>query len=122
MLSGQEGRTPLRRLLRSLRHERFALYRGGLFATFCRAPCSPTTRAASLRAFFNGLLGAARLAVLAKVRREVGLAQERHLLALRNSVLRGAPFGDEKWVDRTARQLGLESTLRPRGRAKKVEK
>ncbi len=41
------------------------------------------------------------------------------LAALRNSVNRGAPFGGEGWVRRTATRLGLESALRPRGRPKK---
>ena len=41
---------------------------------------------------------------------------EAELAALRRSLLRGAPFGDATWRERTARQLGLESTLRARGR------
>ena len=41
------------------------------------------------------------------------------LEALRRSVARGMPFGDDAWVKRSAAQLGLESTLRPRGRPKK---
>lgn len=36
--------------------------------------------------------------------------------ALRLSVNRGRPFGDDPWQRRTATQLGLQSTLRPRGR------
>ena len=35
---------------------------------------------------------------------------------LRTSVQRGQPYGDARWQTRTAEQLGLESTLRPRGR------
>jgi len=35
---------------------------------------------------------------------------------LRQSVKRGCPYGDDRWQNRTAKQLGLESTLRPRGR------
>ena len=38
------------------------------------------------------------------------------LEALRGSVQRGRPFGDEGWVRRMAPQFGMESTLRPRGR------
>ena len=38
------------------------------------------------------------------------------LEAIRRSVARGQPYGDERWVRQTAGQLGLESTLRPRGR------
>ena len=41
---------------------------------------------------------------------------EAELAALRRSLLRGAPFGDATWRERTAERLGLESTLRPRGR------
>jgi putative transposase len=44
------------------------------------------------------------------------------LLALRRSVQRGQPFGAEPWTKRTAARLGLESTLRARGRPKKVSK
>lgn len=36
--------------------------------------------------------------------------------ALRHSVNRGTPFGKEGWVQRTARRLGLEASLNPRGR------
>jgi putative transposase len=36
--------------------------------------------------------------------------------AIRCSVRRGTPYGSGGWVSRTARKLGLESTLRPRGR------
>ena len=41
--------------------------------------------------------------------------------AVQRSVLRGAPFGDEGWQRRTAARLGLDSTLRPRGRPKIVK-
>ncbi len=34
-------------------------------------------------------------------------------------IKRGCPFGDEGWVETTARRLDLESTMRPRGRPKK---
>ena len=37
---------------------------------------------------------------------------------IRWCVRRGCPFGDASWVETTARRLGLESTLRPRGRPK----
>lgn len=39
--------------------------------------------------------------------------------ALRKSVNRGTPFGSSHWSRITARRLGLESTLRPRGRPRK---
>jgi len=41
---------------------------------------------------------------------------EAELEALRRSVVRGSPFGDASWQQRTAKRLGLQSTLRPRGR------
>jgi putative transposase len=47
---------------------------------------------------------------------------EAELAALRRSLQRGSPFGDERWTDRMARRLDLESTLRPRGRPKKAGK
>ena len=42
------------------------------------------------------------------------------LAVLRTSVNRGAPFGSPAWVHRTVARLGLESTLRPRGRPRRV--
>ncbi|TWT83790.1 Transposase IS200 like protein [Planctomycetes bacterium CA13] len=36
------------------------------------------------------------------------------------SVRRGVPFGEESWVEAIARQFDLESTMRPRGRPKKL--
>jgi len=45
---------------------------------------------------------------------------KRELEAVRVSVARGRPFGDEDWQSRTAKRLGLESTFRPRGRPKKA--
>ncbi len=47
---------------------------------------------------------------------------EEELAALRQSIVRGAPFGDERWAERTAKRLGLESSLRPRGRPRKPPK
>ena len=44
---------------------------------------------------------------------------EAELAALRRCVKKGAPFGEEAWVQATARKLDLESTLRPRGRPRK---
>jgi len=39
--------------------------------------------------------------------------------AIRRSVSRSRPYGMQHWVKATAKQLGLESTLRSRGRPKK---
>ncbi len=44
---------------------------------------------------------------------------EAELAALRRSVSRGCPFGEPNWSKRTVQRLGLESTVRPRGRPKK---
>ncbi|MEO6436688.1 MAG: transposase, partial [Tepidisphaeraceae bacterium] len=41
---------------------------------------------------------------------------EAELTAIRRSIQRGSPFGDATWTENMARQLGLESTLRPQGR------
>lgn len=46
---------------------------------------------------------------------------EKELAAARRSVLRGCPFGEESWQQKTAKALGLEATLRPRGRPAKKE-
>lgn len=39
--------------------------------------------------------------------------------AVRLCVRKGAPFGSERWVTQSAVRLGLQSTLRPRGRPRK---
>jgi putative transposase len=44
---------------------------------------------------------------------------DQEVAALRTSVARGRPFGDERWVLRTARRLDVMFTLRPRGRPRK---
>jgi putative transposase len=44
---------------------------------------------------------------------------EAELAALRSSVTRGGPFGDEAWQKSAAQGLGLQSALRPRGRPRK---
>lgn len=44
---------------------------------------------------------------------------EAELEAIRVSIQRGRPYGDAAWQKRIAKRLGLESTLRPRGRPRK---
>ena len=44
---------------------------------------------------------------------------EKEVSAIRHSVKRGKPYGDEKWTAKTVKKFGLESTMRPRGRPKK---
>jgi putative transposase len=44
---------------------------------------------------------------------------EAELAALRRSVVRGTPYGAAGWQKRAAGRLGLQATLRPRGRPRK---
>jgi putative transposase len=44
---------------------------------------------------------------------------EAEVEAVRRSIVRGAPFGGAVWQRRTVERLGLEHTLRPRGRPRK---
>jgi putative transposase len=44
---------------------------------------------------------------------------EAELKALRRCANRGTPYGSAAWMEKIAKRLGLESTLRPRGRPKK---
>ena len=41
---------------------------------------------------------------------------EKELSTVRDSANRGCPFGDLEWVESTVKRLGLQSTVRPRGR------
>lgn len=43
------------------------------------------------------------------------------LETVRQSVNRGRPFGKDEWVKKVAEEMGLEATLRSRGRPKKEE-
>jgi putative transposase len=57
---------------------------------------------------------------LAVWRKHVNSVQtEAEAASIRRSVVRGTPFGNDKWTERTADRLGLESSLRPRGRPRK---
>ena len=47
-------------------------------------------------------------------------ASESELAAIRKSCVRGTPYGSPDWTSKTAKKLGLESTLRPPGRPKKT--
>jgi putative transposase len=46
---------------------------------------------------------------------------EAELETLCRSVVRGLPYGNTAWQARTAKRLGLEFTLRPRGRPRKPQ-
>ena len=51
----------------------------------------------------------------------VGARQtEAEVERLRESLRRGRPFGDLGWLAKAAHQLGLEASLRPRGRPRKI--
>jgi putative transposase len=47
---------------------------------------------------------------------------EAELAAVRTSIARGTPFGGPRWTHRAAQELGLEFTLRPRGRPRQTPK
>ena len=47
---------------------------------------------------------------------------ETELEALQTSIGRGRPFGGSQWQQRISKRLGLESSLRPRGRPRKQTK
>jgi putative transposase len=51
-----------------------------------------------------------------------GVETQAELKALRHSLARGTPFGETHWQSKTAALLGLESSLRPRGRPGRSEK
>jgi putative transposase len=64
-----------------------------------------------------GLVDAGPVVLPRRWRQHVQARQTKaEVAALRLSLVRGSPFGDAEWQQRTAKQLGLESTLRPRGR------
>lgn len=44
---------------------------------------------------------------------------EAELESLRRAIRRNSPFGDSAWQQTTAKRLGLQATLRPRGRPRK---
>jgi len=46
---------------------------------------------------------------------------DKDLAAIRASVATGRPFGEPDWVAATAKKLGLDHTLRPRGRPRKTQ-
>lgn len=48
--------------------------------------------------------------------------EDQTLAAIRRSSATGLPYGDDGWVDRLAKKLGLDLTIRPRGRPRKTER
>lgn len=53
------------------------------------------------------------------LRRVNSALSEEDLTALRRCIERGSPFGTASWVEETVKELGLESSIRPRGRPRK---
>ena len=47
---------------------------------------------------------------------------EREEQRIKRSIQRGCPFGDETWCRKTARKFGIESTMKPQGRPRKLPK
>ena len=45
---------------------------------------------------------------------------DRVIQSVRKSLTRGTPLGDDRWTTRVASRLGLDITLRPRGRPRKA--
>ncbi len=45
---------------------------------------------------------------------------EAEVKAIRHAINRGQPYGSDGWMSKTAKKLGLESTLRGRGRPRKI--
>jgi putative transposase len=45
--------------------------------------------------------------------------EDEELEKIRNSIQRGRPFGIDTWIKELSKKLGLESTIKPRGRPKK---
>jgi putative transposase len=71
----------------------------------------------STRSGLEGLLSDGPIARSSQWTKHVNAAQtEAEEKALQRSIARSAPFGDTRWQEKTAIQLGLESSLRPRGR------
>ena len=52
-----------------------------------------------------------------RVNQPLGEEEEKQF---RHSLNRNCPFGSEKWIEKTVKRLGLESTTRPRGRPRKL--
>ncbi|MBI3860922.1 MAG: hypothetical protein HY290_03410 [Planctomycetia bacterium] len=49
-----------------------------------------------------------------------GVETEVELSAVRHCIARGTPYSTPRWQQSTARRLGLESSLPPRGRPRKL--
>jgi putative transposase len=83
----------------------------------------------SLRRYAAGTSAQKSLLSAWPVRRSPGWVErvnvpqtEAELSAIRRSIQRGSPFGDDVWTKKTIRRMGLETTIRPRGRPRKTNK
>ena len=71
----------------------------------------------------RGLLSDGPILKPAQWTRHVNVVEtEAELKALRQSLVRGTPFGDSHWQTKTAATLGIEFSLRPRGGPRQKEK
>ena len=80
-----------------------------------RSSLKPTVRSGPERLLCDGPI----LKPAQWTRHVNGVETEAELGILSQSLARGTPFGDTHWQTKTAAILGLESSLRPRGRQKK---
>ena len=68
----------------------------------------------------SSILDAGPVPLPADWARHVGAEMnEAELEALRRSAVRGCPFGESSWVVATVETLGLQTTIRARGRPRK---
>jgi putative transposase len=99
--------------------------RNAYTAELCATP--ETWRYSSLYRWKSGTKQEKSLLTKWPVARRPGWAQHvesalssKEVKRLEWSEKRGCPYGDESWVELTARKFGLEMTMRPRGRPRKV--
>jgi putative transposase len=118
------------------RFKSFPVQYDGHFLTVCRYVERNALRAnlvkraedwrwSSLYRWFSGTAAEKELLSAWPLRRNAGWLEhvnspqtEAELSAIRRSVNRGSPFGDETWATTATRKLGLEITTRPQGRPK----
>lgn len=119
------------------RFKSFPVQADAHFLTVCRYVEANARRARLVRQAENWRWGSLwvrrnRKSALREVARPWPVARPRNWLAcanehidedglagVRQSVARGIPLGDDMWKPRIARRLGLDITLRPRGRPRK---
>ncbi len=65
---------------------------------------------------FTHISGKTRKGAFTIQRQSMAKKMRAKLVAVRQCVPRGRPFGDERWAESIVHRLGSESTMRPRGR------